>query len=335
MATLDGGILTLADWAKRKDPDGSTADIVELLGQSNEILDDMLFMEGNLPTGHRTTVRTGLPSVYWRAVNSGVPTGKSVTAQVDESIGMLESFSQVDVALAELNGNVSQFRLSEATAFVEAMSQEMASTLFYGNSSTDPEEFNGLSVRYNALGDTGSGQNVLNAGGSTASKQSSLWLVCWGPNKVHGIFPKGSMAGLEHENLGKETANETESASGTEVINKILRVYRDRWSWKCGLSVRDWRYAVRIANVEVSKASVDSLITPMVKAIHRLPNSGIGKSAFYMNRSCFQLLDLERYKNVSGAGLTYSDVDGKIIPSFRGIPIRRVDSLTETEAVIA
>jgi len=60
MATLSSNALTLIDFAKRIDPDGKTPKIVELLAQTNEILDDMKFMEGNLPTGHRITVRTGL-----------------------------------------------------------------------------------------------------------------------------------------------------------------------------------------------------------------------------------------------------------------------------------
>ena len=122
-ATLSTGALTLLDWAKRLDPDGKVPTIVEMLGQTNEILEDMVFREGNLPTGHRTTIRTGLPVVYWRMLNQGVPPSKSTTAQVDEQAGMLEAWSEVDKDLALLNGNVSAFRLSEAKAFLEAMNQ--------------------------------------------------------------------------------------------------------------------------------------------------------------------------------------------------------------------
>ena len=147
MATLGSNVLTLADWAKRLDPDGKVQDIVELLSQTNEVLDDKLFMEGNLPTGHRTTVRTGLPTVAWKLLNQGVTTSKSTTAQIDEQCGHLQAWSEIDKDLAELNGNKAEFRLSEAQAFVEAMNQEMASTLFYGNASTAPEEFTGLPDR--------------------------------------------------------------------------------------------------------------------------------------------------------------------------------------------
>ena len=144
MATLSTTALTLADWAKRLDPEGRIPVIAELLSQSNEILEDGLFKEGNMPTGERVTIRTGLPSVYWRAINQGVPSSKSTTATVDEACGMLEAYSRVDVDLAELNGNSSAFRLSEDVAFLEAMNQTMASTMFYGNPATDPKQFLGL-----------------------------------------------------------------------------------------------------------------------------------------------------------------------------------------------
>ncbi len=84
MATIGPVALTLADWAKRIDDDGKIAEIINLLSQTNEILDDMLWVEGNLPTGHKTTIRTGLPSAYWRLLNMGVPRGKSTTAQITE-----------------------------------------------------------------------------------------------------------------------------------------------------------------------------------------------------------------------------------------------------------
>ena len=152
MSTLSTSNLTLADWAKRSDPDGRIPIIAELLSQSNEILEDCVFKEGNLPTGERVVVRTGLPAVYWRALNQGIPSSKSTTAQVDEAAGILEARSEVDKDLAMLNGNTAQFRLSEDTAFLEAMNQTQATTLFYGNPAVDPKTFLGLAPRYSDIG---------------------------------------------------------------------------------------------------------------------------------------------------------------------------------------
>jgi hypothetical protein len=333
MSTLSSNALTLIDFAKRLDPDGKVPTIVELLSQTNEVLQDMMFMEGNLPTGHRTTVRTGLPTVAWRLLNQGVQPSKSTTAQVDEQCGMLEAWSEVDKDLAMLNGNTADFRLSEAQAFIEAMNIEMAQTLFYGNQGTAPEEFTGLSIRYSSTS-AGNGQNIIKAGGS-GSDNTSIWLVCWGPQTVHGIFPKGSKAGLMHEDLGEVTVETSAGIAGTR-----LRAYQDHWQWKCGLALKDWRYAVRIANIDVSnltgKSSAADLIEYMIRAIHRLPAMGMGKCAFYMNRTVKQMLDIQRRDDVqSGGSLIYNDVDGKLIPSFRGIPIRTTDALLETESAIS
>lgn len=332
MGALSAYALTLADWAKRLDPDGKTSSIVELLGQSNEVLDDMLWMEGNLPTGHRTTVRTGLPTPAWRLLNQGVQPSKSTSAQIDEGIGMLEAWSEVDKDLAELNGNESSFRLSEASAFVEGMNQEMASVLFYGNSGLTPEKFTGLAPRYSSLS-AANGANVIDGGGS-GGDNSSIWLVSWGSQSFSGIFPKGSKAGLIHEDMGLVTVETTAAVAGTR-----MRAYQDRWQWKCGVALRDWRYVVRIANIDISNlvasSSAADLTQKMIFAMHRLPTLKMGKPVFYMNRSCFEMLDVQRRNDVmSGGGITFQNVDGDIQYNFRGIPIRKVDALTQAETQV-
>lgn len=333
MATLGATVLTLADFAKSLDPNGRVATVIELLSQQNDILTDMLWKEGNLPTGERTTVRTGLPTVAWRLLNQGVAGSKSTKAQIDEQTGMLEAWSEVDKDLAELNGNTSAFRLSEAKAFIEAMNQEMAQTLFYGNSGLAPEEFTGLSIRYSSLSATNA-QNIVSGSGS-GSDNSSVWLVCWGDNSIHGIYPKGSMAGLMHEDLGLVTVESSAGIGGTR-----LRAYQDHWQWKCGIALKDWRYCVRIPNIDISnlvaKSSAADLIELMIKAIYRIPNLSGTRPVFYMNRTCGQMLDIQRRDDVvTGGGLTYENVDGKRVMSFRGIPIRICDQLLETESAVS
>lgn len=321
---------TLADFAKSLDPTGRTARIVEILAQSNSILDDMSFIEGNLPTGHRTTIRTGLAAPYWRLLNKGTPESTTTEAQITEEVGLLVSRSAVDKKLAALNGNTTEFRASRAKGHIEGMSQEMASTLFYGNSGLDPEEFNGLSVRYSSLS-AGNAQNIISAGGS-GSDNSSIWLIVWNSETVHGIFPKGSKAGIVHDDLGLGDAFDGDG--------NRFRAYLDEWTWDCGISVQDWRYAVRIPNIDisalVSKTSAADLIELMIMAIHRIPNLRIGKACFYMNRTCLQMLDIQKRDDVlSGGGLVYQHVDGIPVMTFRNIPVKLVDQLLETEAVVA
>src|SRR6266550_4481835 len=169
MAILGSTALTYADWAKRLDDDYKTATIVELLSQTNEIMDDMLLVEGNLPTGHKTTVRTGLPAATWRLLNYGVPNAKSTTAQIIDTVGNLETYSVIDKDIADLNGNTAEFRMSEVRAFLEGMSQQVATTLIYGNQHTNPERFTGLAPRYSTLttANAQTANNVLSGGGTS------------------------------------------------------------------------------------------------------------------------------------------------------------------------
>jgi len=317
--------LTLADWGKRVDGNGKIDKIIELLGQTNPILDDMLFVEGNLPTGHRTTVRTGLPTATWRLLNYGVQQSKSTTVQITDSIGMLEAYSEVDKSLADLNGNTSDFRLSEDRAFLEAMNQQMAQTLFYGDSSVNPQQFMGLSSRYSSKA-AGNGQNIIDAGG-TGTDNTSIWLVVWGENTAHGIFPKGQKAGIQHQDLGEQTLQD---ANGGK-----YQGYRSHYKWDNGFTLRDWRYVVRIANIDVSDLSVAgsaaNIVTQMVKALHRIPNRGMGKPVFYMNRTVGQALDLQSLDKNSLA-LSVQETEGEWWTAFRKIPIRETDAILETEA---
>ncbi len=317
--------LTLADWGKRIDPNGKVDKIIELLSQTNPILQDMPFVEGNLPTGHRTTVRTGLPTATWRLLNYGVKQSKSTTVQVTDSCGMLETYSEVDKSLTDLNGNTAEFRLSEDRAFIEAMNQQMAQTLFYGDTSVNPQQFMGLSSRYSSLS-AGNAQNIIDGGG-TGTDNTSIWLVVWGENTVHGTFPKGQKAGLQHQDLGEQTLIDPNGGK--------YQGYRTHYKWDNGLTLRDWRYVVRVANIDVSNLSnpavAANIAKLMIRALHRIPNRGMGKPVFYMNRSVNEALDLQSLEK-SSLAISVKETEGEWWTALRGVPIRETDAILETEA---
>jgi hypothetical protein len=341
MATLAANNLTLTDWTKRIDPDGNVPVIGELLSQTNEILTDCVWREGNLPTGERVVIRTGLPDVYFRALNQGIPNSKSQTAQVDEGCAILEARSEVDKDLAMLNGNTAQFRLSEDTAFLESMNQTMAQTLFNGDPSTDPKRFLGLRYRYNSPS-AGNGENIfrVEASPTNSSACTSVYLVCWGDNTVYGIFPKGSKAGLVHEDLGEQT-----------VYNGDLRMQAlsTRYQWKCGLVVKDWRYVVRICNIDTvdltgladvagGLTTYKNVIHQMIQAIYKLPTMTAGRCAFYMNRTVHAAMSriaMEKSLGVMNIeqGVTQFGKPHSFL-SFMGVPLRKCDAITNTEVAI-
>lgn len=337
MAILGTNNLTLADWAKRTDPEGNVPVVAELLSQTNEILTDCVWKESNMPTGERVVIRTGLPTVYWRALNQGIPSSKSTTRQVDESCAIMEARSIIDKEVAMLNGNTSQFRLSEDTAFIESMNQTQASTMFYGNPAQDPKQYLGLAARYSSL-TAANKENIITCGGS-GTDQTSIWLVCWGDNTVYGTFPKGSKAGLSHQDLGEIT----DYSTGLQ-----MQAYSTLYQWKCGLVVKDWRYAVRIANIEVSDliATVTTqattantnLLKQMARAIYKLPSMTAGRCAFYMNRTAhaaLAVMAMEKTSNVLAIqeGLTQFGQPHSWL-SFMGVPLRKTDAILNTETAL-
>jgi hypothetical protein len=320
------------DITKRLDPNGKIDTIAEILNQTNEVLEDMVWIEGNLPTGHRTTIRTGLPTPTWRKLYGGVQPTKSTTVQVTDSCGMLEAYAEVDKALADLNGNSGAFRLSEDRAHIEGMNQEFSSTLFYGNESNEPEAFTGFGARFNDQS-AANGENIITSAATPdGNDNTSIYLVVWGPNTVHGIYPKGSKAGLNMEDKGQVTVENIDGNGGR------MEAYRTHYRWDCGLSVRDWRYIVRInldqEDLVKNAASGPDLVDMLTQAVELVPSLSMGRPAFYANRTVRSFLRRQIANKVAASTLTMETVGGKHVTMFDGIPFRRCDALTNTEAGI-
>lgn len=341
MATL--GILdrTLVDYQKLLTPDNQvTSDIVEILTETNEVLDDLVFTEANNINSHRTTIRSGLPVAYWRSINRGVPRSKSHSVQVDDRIGMLEAWSQVDASLADLNGQRAEFMLSEERAFIETMNQEMARTVIYGDLVENTASFLGLAPRYSTLdlNKAQTAENVIDAGG-VGDNLTSIWLCVWGDLTGHMIFAKGLPVGLKREYLGRMPVPDPD---GNEFMG-----YKAHYSWNLGMTVRDWHYFVRIANIDMTEldnmidsgaadAATQKVLRLMLKARNQVPNINLGRPAWLMNRTIRTMLDIIAAEK-SNVNLTIESFEGRKrkITAFSGIPIRQVDALGQEARVTA
>ena len=335
MATLSVQNPTLMDLAKATDTDGGIADIVEILNETNEVLDDMTWIEGNLTTGNRTSIRTGLPTPTWRKMYGGVQPDKGSQAQVDDTCGMLEAYAEVDKALADLSNNTAAFRMVEEKAHLEGLNQEIVDTMFYGNEDSEPEAFTGFSPRFNDLS-ADNADNII-AGGGSGSDNASIWLVVWSPQTCFGIIPKGSVAGLQRSDLGEVTIEDASDGSNTG----RMQAYRTHYRWDAGLCVRDWRYVVRIANIDKSNLTKDAssssadLPDLMFQAMTQIPNLSLGRAAWYMSRNTMSFVRRQCTAATSSSTLTIDNVGGKMVTNFSGIPLRRCDSLSADEALVS
>lgn len=331
MAVLSTLYPTLSDVVSRANADGRIdQDIVEMLKETNEMLEDMVMLPANGVTEHVTTVRTGLPAVTWRKLNYGIKPSKSKTKKVKDSLGSLEALATVDKALVDLNGNTESFRVSEESAFIESMTQEMQETVIYGDTGVDPEKFMGLQSRFNDK-NAETAANVIDAGGTTSGKLASMYLVCWGPKTAFGLYPKGTVAGLEMRDLGEEPAYDEDGGE--------YRALKTHYKWNMGLCVRDWRYIVRIANIDLKSLKVrpdpdkaedgKCLVDLMTTALEKIPHP-MGRMAFYCNKDVRTFLR-KQIRYAANVHITMDEVAGKGVVSFDGVPVRRVDALASTE----
>ncbi len=336
MAALSVRNPNLLDLAKMSGADGKVMTTIEILNESNEELDDVVWKEGNLPTGHQTTIRTGIPAPTWRKMYGGTQSTKGTTAQIVDNTGMLYAYSEIDVDLADLNGNTAAFRFSEDRVHIEGMAQELSNTLWFGNEATQPEAFTGFAPRFNSTS-AENGDNII-LGGSLSGQtdNTSIWLIVWGDDLSFGIVPKSSTAGLQVDDLGKVLIQD---ASGTGAGTGKMRAYVTEYKWFAGLTVRDWRYVVRIPNIDKSLLVNDAssgadLADLMFQAMDIIPNLSRGRPAFYMNRTVRGFLRRQLTAATSMSTLRIDDVGGKMVTKFQGIPIRRVDTLAADETRI-
>jgi len=331
MALRQNTMPTMMDVVAQTSPNGNIMQLVELLNMTNEVLDDYVAYEANDGLGHRGAIRVGLPTPTWRRMYAGVQPSKSTTTVIRDTIGNLEAFAEVDKDVADLNGNAAAFRLQEDMAQIEGMNQKFTQTLFYGNESAEPAEFTGLAPRFNTLTAAANSDNVINAGG-TGSNLSSIWLVVWGP-AIHGLYPKGSKAGLSQTDMGEIVIENIDGLGGR------MRAYRSHYKWYCGLHLRDWRYVVRIANIDhaaltSTNVTGPNLIDLMTQALELPPSLSLGRAVFYVPKKIRSFLRRQTTNRVVNSTLSVETVGGKPAVMFDTVPVRRVDALLLTESQV-
>lgn len=345
MAT--GSWATIADVTSRMNGAGEQHLIAEMLSQSVVVPQDLPVRESSEMFGHEFAYRTSIPTGAWRQINAGIPYGKSTTAKARVGLGSLEGYSQVDRLLAEGSGNMERFRESEDVAFLEGMGQTVEQTTWYGNTAVTPAEFMGLSTFYNTVS-TSTAQNAANVidAGGVGNSNASIWLLCWGMRSIYGIYPRGSKAGLTMEDKG-------DVVPGYDSLGNRFEAYTTYFRHMIGLVPEDWRYGVRVANLDVTAAGLAGpnaydifaglreamLLPPTLTAA----SSGVTevdapdemspgiRPVFYMNRTVRHWCDVQAMRD-RNTYLLIDDYAGKPTMGINGIPIKVSDQLLSTEA---
>ena len=331
MATLGAGYLTLADRFKRTENGKTAAEIIEMMADTNEVIKDAHVLQCNDGTSHITTIRTGLPTAVFRKLYGYVPTSKSSTEQVKDVTGMLETFSIVDVDLVDKSENPKLFRLTEASAFIEAMNQKLQETIFYGSIKENAAAFDGLSVRYSKKSndDKKIGYNIID-GGSSSTDNTSIWFVTWGDQHTALLYPQGSQAGVQHKDDGVTT--ETSSTGGKR------KVYQDHFKMDVGLSVRDWRSTCRIANISIANLAgatpvdIEALMNQAYYKIRRFAKTG--KTCIYCNSTVLMYFEAQ-LRSKTNVNFTIKEYLNENVLHYKNIPIRECEQIVCDEALVS
>lgn len=341
MGVRNGALATLVDVTATYGEAGEAqGEVAEILTKDNPVLEDIPWKEGNLLTGERTWVRTGKPTPTYRRYNQGVQKSKGTVGSFDETAAQLAGSSQMDRALAILGGNPGKARMSFAKPWLDAMNETFAERLFYGNAFFESKEFTGLAPRFNDLAGPTKPQ-IIDCQG-TGIDNRSMWLINWDLEKVGGLFPKGSKAGLLHMDT---TANKAMGPDGYPIGDIVqdengndYLAYTDWWQWDHGLFVKDPRAVVRAANIDYSLLKPDrttgaDLEDVMVQMYHRCQHVG-PNAAFYVPGTVGAIIHRQALNDARGGRgmLGFDEVGGKKVPTVLGVPIRSLDALNIDEA---
>lgn len=323
-------VRTIAELKQFYTESGQACDVIELMGQDNGINDDALYMEANETDGHRSTICTKMPEIYYGRLYKGTPRSKSGVASVKDICARLEGRNEIDVRELELFADrAAAYRTGESRRFMESMKQKHASDIFYGDHAANPDQFFGMHPRY-PFKDS---PHVVDAGG-TGSTCTSMWGIVWGESDIHCIYPKNTMAGLKSRTLPEYDAYDGD--------NNPYRVVADLFEWHTGLTVRDWRSGVRICNIDASKLTLVKgesgfidLQRLTIMAKNMIPVEKRGRMIWYCNSDVMTGLELQS----SDAGkihLTYGELfNSKGVPFLHTRPVRQCDAILSTETALA
>lgn len=242
--------ITQQDYEENQTPEGQyIGNVINVLATTNKILQDIPFLPANYGMDkfwHK--IVTSYPKTYWARYGRGIPPSKGTFASVEETSGKLKSTCQVEKEMADdrSGGNAGaryQLILDQEKLHMEALAQDMAHHLFYGDKKVTPEAFDGLAVRYSSLSpDEPSSKNIIDCGG-TGNNLTSIWLIAWGDG-CHGFYPKFGQAGV----TAKHSTQFLPDPDGYPI-----EYYHTEFKWQIGLAIPDWRKVVRLVNIDVDQ----------------------------------------------------------------------------------
>jgi len=325
MATLSmADQLTPVEIAKRQKL-GEQQAIIEVMKETNELLQDSTLVQASDGTTHRTTQRTSMPTGTKRIYGEGIQGHASTTRQIEDKICMIADFSDVDAKMAEHAPSKEELLRTEDMAFLEGLGQTQVDAFLYDKKEDGPAYLDGFMVRLTTVDN----QNVFKMEAS-GSDMSSILIVKWAPTMAALFYPQGDKGiGIVREFRGKVDA--TIGITNNRPV--ILPVYRTWFETNFGLTIRHPKAVKRIGNIKPGTTTGENLALKLIEAMNKLP-PGAGNVVIYANSDVKTLLD--QYMFTKGnLAMRQEDPWGKEVTIFKQARIRQVDAMLNTEALIS
>ena len=323
MAEKEVNDLGVIEIAKRTN-NGNVLTTSEVLSKNNEVLQDAVWVPANNLVSHVHSRRLSLPDGTWRKLNAGAEVTASQTKQIVENVGRLESWSRIDEAtLSALLGDKVKFRNEEDAAFIMGLGQTFVETFLAGDTSVDPEKFDGLRVRLDATGTM-----VISCGGS-GGDTTSVFLIQWGTDMCHMVY-------LPDEGHPSKGSPVKVADRGLQLVGTttLYDAYHTKFSLTAGFACHDDRCLARLANIEDDAAGAN-IIEPdhLVQVLNEMLMRGKG-SYMYCHQIVLTQLDILAMDK-SNVLYNIGNLWGEPTTRFRTTPVRHLESIGITESVVS
>lgn len=331
---------TLLERAKRSVDGKKILPILDVMDKMGvpDFLKDVPYIPANQGLKHRIVRTVSRPSSTRRNLYSGVGSSITTTQVIYEPVILFEQRSEIDEDELDTIENPDEARRQEDEGHIAGLIEDFAYAIFNDTRISGSEYINGFAPRLSTLSYPGhtttSYPYVWNNGGS-GSDLSSIWIVEWGPQACHALYPsggavRGGQFGIIARNKGKEPKEDGDDNS------LIYYAYVSQFKKWAGLAVHDDRKVTRIANIERDESSQYSFNENLVIKAIAHGKFNIGRTRVYVNPYIYAQMCIKA-KDKQNIILSYENVFGKNVPTIWGIPIRKLDEtiLSGSESAIS
>jgi hypothetical protein len=309
---------TLAGLVQFNDKNLADLDVTDLL-QDAPLMQVLFAQAASNGTLHKYLKLTTASSAAFRAANAGLNKTNSADTLVTDTLKILDGSFPVDVALAqEAKNGKDAYLLMELMRTMKTIFSEAEKQVIYGVGN-DSGGFAGLSdnAQLDALADA----MVIGAGGTTAVKQTSVFLLRSGKDDVSYILGNdGNIVVDEDPQIVPWVA--TAGAAPT------YPAYYTAVNGYSGFQIGGAFSAARIANVNATdNAGANTLTDDLIYDALSLFPAARQPNMIVMNRQSLKMLRASRTAvNTTGAPAPRPT-------EVEGIPIIVTDSINSIEAV--